>query len=88
MSPFVVGLADELCKLAIGGVAQVDADLAKARKTEDEVVTNRGVNRLAPNFYQTNPEFPGKIRTGMVGPQSGGPLLADPSRWPTNRLTS
>jgi hypothetical protein len=88
VTPFVRGLAGELSKLAMGGVAQVDSDLAQPQKTEDAASQDRAMGRKAPNFFQTNPGFAGKIRPGKLGPQSGGPLLADPSRWPTNRLTS
>jgi len=96
--PFVFGFASELMKLAenagsggygAGGVAQVDSDLAKTRKEEDKA-TGYGntMTRVNPTFFDTNPDFAGRIKPGKLGLQSGGPLLADPSRWPTNRLTS
>jgi hypothetical protein len=87
MSPFVAGFSDELVKLAMGGVAQVNSNLAEPQLTEDRASEKIPMNRIAPAFFQTNPNMPGKIREGTLGPQGNGPLLADPSRWPTNRLT-
>ena len=97
MNTFMKGFSSELVKLADsggggfggGGVAQVDADLAKTRKEEDKA-TGFGNTKLRvnSNFYNTNPDFPGRIKPGGLGQQGGGPLMADPSRWPTNRLTS
>jgi hypothetical protein len=89
----MLGFVDELVKLADGfgggGVAQVDADLAKTRKEEDKQTGfGNTKGRVGSTFFQTNPDFPGRIRPGALGTQGGGPLMADPSRWPTNRLTS
>jgi hypothetical protein len=97
MNLFMAGFTAELVKLAdsggggfgAGGVAQVDSDLAKTRKEEDKATgLGNTKNRVHSTFYDTNPDFPGKIRPGQLGQQGGGPLMADPSRWPTNRLTS
>ena len=91
MKPIMRGFIDEVVKLAdgfgAGGVAQVDADLAKTRKEEDKADT-AARSRVGATFFQTNPDVPGRIRPGTLGQQGGGPLMADPSRWPTNRLTS
>ena len=93
MRTILTGFADELCKLAdgfgAGGVAQVDADLARTRKEEDKATGYGNTkNRVGSNFFNTNPDWPGQIKHGKLGPQGGGPLMTDPSRWPTNRLTS
>lgn len=70
MTRFVAGFADELEKLATD---PGQSDLTLQQKRED------GVEDPTSHYRP-------KIRSGTLGPYSGGPLLADPSKYPNDRL--
>lgn len=74
MTHFIACFADEVEKLAsMATDSQSSFDLARSQKLEDGA-------RDPQDGYQP------KIGIGKLGPSVGGPLLADPSKYPFNRL--
>lgn len=75
MTHFVSCFVEEIEKLAtMASDAQSSYDLARSQKLED------GATDPQDSHYKP------KIGTGKLGPAVGGPLLADPSKYPFNRL--
>lgn len=74
MTHFIACFTEEIEKLAsMASDAQSSFDLARSQKAEDGAGD-------ATAMYQP------KIGVGKLGPAVGGPLLADPSKYPFNRL--
>lgn len=74
MNHFIECFAEEIEKLAAMATdAMSSPDLARSQKLEDG---------------GTDPQdgYQPKIGVGKLGPAVGGPLLADPSKYPFNRL--
>lgn len=74
MNYFIACFTEEIEKLAtMASDAQSSFDLARSQKLEDGA---------------TDPQagYQPKIGVGKLGPAVGGPLLADPSKYPFNRL--
>jgi hypothetical protein len=73
MTYFIECFADEIEKLATPEDSQNSFDLARSQKAED-------------GTHDSGSTYRPKIGIGKLGPAVGGPLLADPSKYPFNRL--